>query len=201
MDKRIEIYKLFANQICNELRNKISYDVKYSYDGNKVEIWLHGYPLYPSKRLGDVIISLPINYISVQGGSIRYNSINQASVGFYQENTMKAFAHPHVWNSGQPCWDHVPKSNINDLFVYIVNSLLLTNVTKDSLERGHPCPDSIMVSNGGYRRPLQEIYNISVEHSKFIQTKLGLNIRELELSKLFLRFNSKFNHCLSMIIK
>ena len=91
MDKRIEIYKLFANQICNELRNKISYDVKYSYDGNKVEIWLHGYPLYPSKRLGDVIISLPINYISVQGGSIRYNSINQASVGFYQENTMLWF--------------------------------------------------------------------------------------------------------------
>ena len=201
MDKLLEIYKLFAYLICIELKNKLTYEVKYSQNKDKIEIWLHGYPLYPSKVLGDIIITLPINYISIQGEIIRYKSIGQSSVGFYQEYIGKGFAHPHVWNNGQPDWDHVPKTRIDDLFVYFFNSLLLTNITKDSLEIGHPCPDSIMVIENNKCRNMKEVYQLCKEHSEFIQDKLKLNIIDLDLPFLNQRFNNKFNYYLSLIFR
>lgn len=195
MDKRLMIYKIFANLICSEFNDKLTHEVKYSYDGNNVEIWLKGYPLYPSKQLGSVIIILPIDYITIRSGAVKYKDLQQGSVRIYQEYIGKAFAHAHVWNCGEPCWDHIPIKDIQTLFTRFVHTLFLTNVTSDSVTKGIRCPDSIMTVGKTHTESLR----ISREHHKVILNRIGL--RSVDLKMLPIRFNNKYGKTLQQILK
>ncbi len=196
-DKRLDIFKIFAVQICSWFEDKLTFDVKYSADGNNVEIWLHGYPLYPSKKLGNIIFVLPASYISVGSSQgVRFGKIGQAHIKFYQERIGKCFAHPHVWGSGEPCWNHIDKSNPVDLYCSLVHTLLLTNVTKNSLEIGKPCPDSAMRATT-YALILDE----AKKHQKIIKSKLKLPNDAFELGTLGMIFNNRLSASINIILR
>ena len=142
MDKKLDILQSAVNFICNWFDGKLTGTAKYV--GNDIELRFSGYAVYPRGK-GDVIIRLPSGYVTVSSSTgIKYRPLFQREVGFYQERVGKAFVHPHVWASGQPCWDSHQRKSIVDLFVYFLNTMLYTNANEESLRVGRPVPDSTM---------------------------------------------------------
>jgi len=153
MDKKLEILQAAVNFVCNWFDGKLVGTAKYV--GNGVELKFKGYALYPLGRLGDVIIHLPLDYVTVSSGVVRYRDLQQRDVGFFQESVGNAFVHPHVWKSGEPCWGGHSRKSIVDLFVYFLNTMLYTNANADSLRVGGPT-DSQM-KNADYSLILREV--------------------------------------------
>ena len=111
MDKRLEILQSAVNFLCNWFDGKLTGTAKFV--GNDIELRFKGYALYPSGKIGDIIIRLPSDYVTVSVRGINFRLLHQRDVGFYQEAVNTAFIHPHVWGSGQPCWDnHQRKSDM-----------------------------------------------------------------------------------------
>lgn len=181
MSKNLEILQAAVNFVCNWFDGKLTGTAKYA--GNHIELRFNGYALYPTGKRGDVIIRLPSDYITVSSGGIKYRPISQREVGFFQETVGTAFIHPHVWPSGQPCWDNQQRKSIVDLFVNFLNTMLYTNANAHSLQEGKPCPGSKMVE-GDHSWILREV----AKQKENLQTKMGLP-RDIFDTKFF---NVKF---------
>jgi len=91
--------------------------------------------------------------------------------------------HPHVWASGQPCWDNQQRKSIVDLFVNFLNTMLYTNANAHSLKEGRPCPDSKMY-NSDHSWILREVS----KQQETLKTKMNLP-RDIFDTKFF---NVKF---------
>jgi len=154
MDKKLQIILAAVNFLCNWFDGKLVGSV--GYVGNGIELRFKGYALYPQGNLGDVIIRLPVDYITVSSNGIKYRELQQKDVGIFQERIGVAFVHPHVWGSGEPCWGGHVRKTITDLFVYFLNTLLYTNANAESLRVGRPTPDSKMY-NQNYSLILSEV--------------------------------------------
>jgi hypothetical protein len=181
MGKDLEILQAAVNFISNWFDGALRGIACYS--GNDVQLVFSGYSLYPSGKKGDVIFCLPSDYVTVSSTGVKYRELSQAEVRFCQGDAKTAFAHPHIWNSGQPCWDHHNRKAITDLFVYMLNTMLYTNANMHSLNVGHPCPDSVM-----YRHDYSQIVDIVEAQKRRLVTNMHLP-RDILDTK---HFNIKF---------
>ena len=69
-----------------------------------------------------------------KGRNIIYNPIDQFSILFYQERFGRQFAHPHIYPTGQPDWDHSKVWSPTDLIVRLIETITLRNVYEYSLQ-------------------------------------------------------------------
>jgi hypothetical protein len=145
MDKKIEVLQAATNFLCGWFDQKLKGQAAYS--GNGIAIKFSGYPLYPTGSPGDVIFTLPSDYVTVSSSGIRFQSLQQADVRIYQQSNGTAFAHPHVFPNGTPCWAGHPRQAIQEVFAYILYTMLYVNVSRQSLEIGHPCRGTVIVND------------------------------------------------------
>jgi len=187
MDKKLGIMQAATSFLCDWFNGKLIGTVAYA--GNDIELQFTGYALYPTGEKGKVIIRLPSDYVTVSSitGDVKYRPLYQREVGFYQEKVGTAFVHPHIWDSGVPCWDSHQRKSIIDLFVYFLNTLLYTNVNAKSLRVGKPVPDSKMY-NSDYSLILREVdkqknrlvtvmnLSLNIFDTKYFNVKFARNI-------------------------
>lgn len=53
------------------------------------------------------------------------------------------FKHPHVYNSGHPCWSEGSRDSVADFLATLVETLTLSNVTATSVSYGK-CASGVM---------------------------------------------------------
>jgi len=139
----MDLAKIATNIVNDVLGFGMTADTRYSPDGNSIIMEFDGYPLWGSRRKGKVFVQFPSNTFYMRKGNIHFTAIQQAQCRFYQEEMGKQFAHPHVYNDGQPCWDRGKRERATDFIANIVETLSLQNVTKDSVTIGL-CASGIM---------------------------------------------------------
>lgn len=108
----------------------------YSQDHNDL-IWeLSGYPIYGTHGTGKVYIVFPAKTFAVRAGEAKFEPMPQDQVRLCQGSLDKAFAHPHVYNSGHPCWHDGARSGVADFLATLIETLTLSNVTSKSVSYG-----------------------------------------------------------------
>ena len=103
-----------AGYLLGECLGGAKVTTSYSHDHNDF-IWeLSGYPLYGTRGTGKVYIVFPAKTFAVRGGEAKFEPMPQDQVRLCQGSLDKAFAHPHVYNSGHPCWHDGARSGVAD---------------------------------------------------------------------------------------
>lgn len=142
-DYSMDLAKIAANIVTDIMGFGLTAETRYSSDGNNIIMEFDGYPLRGSRRKGKVFVQFPRSTFYVRKGDVHFTPIQQAQCRYYQEEIGKQFAHPHVYNNGQACWDTGKRERATDFIANIVETLSLQNVTKDSVTVGL-CASGIM---------------------------------------------------------
>ena len=139
MDHSLNLTKKAASIIDELMGSSMSPLVYYGADGNTIIMEFHNYPLYGYNRhiVGNVYVQIPASTFSIRNGKIVFKRLAQTDCRFYQNKLGEAFAHPHVFNDGHPCWHGGDRSRVVDFICNIVETFCLTNVTHDSIYIGH----------------------------------------------------------------
>ena len=107
-------------------------------------IWeVSGYPIYGSRGTGKVYIVFPAKTFTIRGGDVKYSPMAQDQVHIYEERMGQPFKHPHVYNSGHPCWSEGSRDSVADFLATLVETLTLSNVTATSVSYGK-CASGVM---------------------------------------------------------
>lgn len=139
MDHSLNLTRKAASIIDELMGSCMSPSVYYNGDGNTIIMEFHNYPIYGSgkEKTGNVYLKMPASTFGIRNGKVVFKRLAQADCRFYQNIIGKAFAHPHVFNDGHPCWNGGDRSRAVDFICNIVETFCLTNVTKDSIYIGH----------------------------------------------------------------
>lgn len=132
-----------AGYLLGECLGGAKVTTSYSRDHNDF-IWeLSGYPLYGTRGTGKVYIIFPAKTFAVRGGEAKFEPMPQDQVRLCQGSLEKAFAHPHVYNSGHPCWHDGARSGVADFIATLLETLTMINVTNTSVTYGK-CASGVM---------------------------------------------------------
>ena len=160
--------------------------VRYTFDSSRQNIifTISGFPVY-SRTLADVQIELPRNFIQVTGGSFEMAALNQRQVKLMQGG--QTFKHAHVFDSGTPCWHSVGRNKLGTFFMYIVDTLLFSNISADSLRIGRKASSCIGETDSEILRNAtsQRAYQKTILNPKVFQREDRFNIENF--------FNNTFN--------
>ena len=110
-------------------------------------------------------------------GYICFSPLQQAQCRYYQGVLGHPFAHPHVFGSGQPCWDSGKRERVVDFICNIIETFSLQNVTEASVRVGH-CASAVMETD------MRAVSNARKQQEKVMKQlkckALLLDRRELE---------------------
>ena len=67
---------------------------------------------------------------------MKMQSLNQAQCKFFQGDLHTAFAHPHVFPSGTPCWSRGSYNRVTGFLQVVVETLTLHSTTSTSITKG-----------------------------------------------------------------
>lgn len=136
MDYNMQLTQAAGALVAEVLGGKLSfkaYPIEY---GNTVVWEFGGYPLWPSGRPGKVFVCFPRNTFTMRGSSMKMQSLNQAQCKFFQGDLHNAFAHPHVYPSGTPCWSQGRYDRVPGFLQVVVETLTLHSTTETSVKKG-----------------------------------------------------------------
>ena len=103
----------------------------------------HAYLFTGTRGTGKVYIVFPAKTFAVRGGEAKFEPMPQDQVRLCQGSLDKAFAHPHVYNSGHPCWHDGARSGVADFIATLLETLTMINVTNTSVTYGK-CASGVM---------------------------------------------------------
>ena len=127
-----------AGYLLGECLGGAKVTTSYSRDHNDF-IWeLSGYPLYGTRGTGKTtcakIFAKAVNCLDTSSPD---------QVRLCEGSLEKAFAHPHVYNSGHPCWHDGARSGVADFIATLLETLTMINVTNTSVTYGK-CASGVM---------------------------------------------------------
>ncbi|MBQ1250967.1 MAG: hypothetical protein IIY00_05160 [Clostridia bacterium] len=137
-DTSLSLARVAAAIVCDVMGPGLTGTCTYSSDGNHILMQFDGYPFYGStfRRRGAVYVQIPRNTFYLRRSDICFTKLQQAQCRYYQEKVGTAFKHPHVFESGQPCWQGGERNRAVDLIANICETLALNNVTNSSVTIG-----------------------------------------------------------------
>ena len=103
----------------------------------------HAYLFTGTRGTGKVYIVFPAKTFTVRGGEAKFEPMPQDQVRLCERSLAKAFAHPHVYNSGHPCWHDGARSGVADFIATLLETLTMINVTNTSVTYGK-CASGVM---------------------------------------------------------
>ncbi len=122
--------------------------------GSEVHLEIANVPEFGKKRV-TVIVVVPKGTLSVSRSCVRLTSPLLGDNVRYLQSDGKSFAHPHVWETGRPCWGGSQIATLMAFFQNVVNTITWRNVTEDSMNYGHFTPNPCTSALG--RNPLRSI--------------------------------------------
>lgn len=162
-DSSMDLAKIAAGIVSEVMGEGLTARTSCSADGNSILMEFDGYPIYGTGRRGKVFVQFPRSAFYMSRGNVYFKGIQQAECRYYQEKPGTAFAHPHVFSSGQPCWKNGGRERAVDFIVNIVETLALSNVTKDSVTIG-------LCASGVMGTKLGALKNAQLHQKKVVST-------------------------------
>ncbi len=143
-DYTMDLTGIAAGIAAEIMGGSMTANTYYSADGNYAIMEFNGYPLYNGGgKKSKVMVIIPRSTFYVHKGDVHFLPVHQTECRYFQENMSTPLAHPHIYPDGHPCWDGSRRERATDLIANIVETLTLTNVTKDSVTYGR-CASGIM---------------------------------------------------------
>ena len=175
MDHSENLTKRAASIIDDLLGSGMSPEVSYSVDGNSIIMEFHNYPVYRSKKgkTGNVYVVIPASTFKIRNGKVVFERLAQTDCKFYQNRIGEAFAHPHIFSDGHPCWHGGDRSRAVDFICNVVETLSLTNVTNASITIGHR-------ASGSMGHDINNLKDVSKLTSQEVDENSLLNARRQE---------------------
>lgn len=176
-DYSLELAQIAAGIVGDVLGGTLTASTVCSADGNSIIMEFDGYPLYNTAGKGKVFVQFPRSTFYVRRGDICFSPLQQAQCRYYQGVLGHPFAHPHVFGSGQPCWDSGKRERVVDFICNIIETFSLQNVTEASVRVGH-CASAVMETD------MRAVSNARKQQEKVMKQlkckALLLDRRELE---------------------
>lgn len=136
MDYTMQLSQTAGTLVAEVLGGKLSLKT-YPIDHGNTMVWeFNGYPLWPDGKPGKVFVCFPRNTFTMRGGAIYFHPFDQAQCKFLQGTSHTAFAHPHVFPSGTPCWNHGGQQRVTGFLQVVVETLTLHSTTETSVKKG-----------------------------------------------------------------
>lgn len=142
----------FANVISDYLGDGAGAHVETH--GPYIDIVVENIPVFGSADRTDAIFRMPAGTLRVGRNGFGLKTPLQGDNVQYLLKNGKAFPHPHIWDSGRPCWNGQSLSRMGTLFENIVNTITWNNVTEESMNVGHftDCTCSRSLENDTVRK-------------------------------------------------
>lgn len=166
-DLTLECSKVVADIVTTLIDKNLKYSVYSVGFDQSVLIQIDNYPLWESESLGSVYIMLKRNTFYRKGRNIAYKPLDQFSIRLYQERLGRQFAHPHIYPTGQPDWDHSKICSATDLIVKLIETITLQNIDEQTLQNAH-------TSSPAFGR-LSDVMDNVVKHKESISKVLSLS--------------------------
>ena len=164
------VYGALADTVRMYFENRVDVTVKQK--GSIILITIAELPLY-REGTGPVTMQLPAGLVEVTKDKVGFRYGIRGNAVTFKTAGDKAFPHAHIWDSGTPCWNDMPISNLQGLFCVLVNTVTWMNISIDSFAHGG-------FTRCNCTRRLMESPNLWKEidaHRIAVSRKVGFDVR------------------------
>lgn len=183
-------YDCFKRSMGLFFRNKFETNCYLSSDRQKYVIQISAFPIYQRHRRGDIFLFIPRDTFTFSSGRLTFRPLEQAHIKIYQNREGSPFIHPHIFDNGTPCLNSRCIDSARSLFVWLVQTLIYGNISKDTIGKGRPANHSL----GSL--PHDILDNVR-NHRNYLKTELGETIVERNVGFMGKFFGDTFGDCIS----